>query len=118
MIPEYFLRGRVHRLTATVVVPVEFVVGSDDVLDGRTVFGFLQGEGVDQDGLVRDRGCNPLQFGQVAAGCRETLEDDRGLKAPDVELVKWVNDGHLAGTIRIVNRLLLYTSSAHAKAPS
>lgn len=53
-------KGRVELL------PMELVVGGDDILDGRAVLGFLEGERIDEDPLARYRSRYPLELGEVA----------------------------------------------------
>ena len=86
-------------------------MGGDDVLDRGTVLGFLQAQRVDQDALIGDRGRDALEFGQLAAGAGQLLEDGGRLEAGWGE--RW------SGRIRLIvcqlrvgmfkNRTFLYT---------
>ena len=59
----------------------QFVVGGDDVLDLGAVLGLLEAQRADQDALIRHRGGDTLELGQLAAGGIELLEDVRPVKS-------------------------------------
>ena len=86
-IPQHFLDRRPGRL-GRLFLPIQIVLGRDDVLDGRTVARFLQGQRVDQDPLVRDARGDALQLGQVAAGLIQRLEDRGGFEAFGIEFMQ------------------------------
>jgi hypothetical protein len=61
--------------------PEQRVLGGHDVLDFRAQPGFLQGNRVDQDRLIRDEIPRALQLGQRPAGGDATAQDTRGFDA-------------------------------------
>jgi hypothetical protein len=80
-VAQYLLGGRGAGAFGESCVPEQVIMRGDDVLDGRTVLGLLHAQGIDEDALSRDGGGHAFQFGQLAAGQSEFLEDRRRLKA-------------------------------------
>ena len=55
-------------------------MGGDDVFDLAGEFGFLQRDGVDEDGLVGDEAAGAFELGERAGGGEALLEDGAGLE--------------------------------------
>lgn len=45
---------------------VEFILGRDDIFDGRTVPRLLNGQGIDKNGFIRDGCGGPFKLSQEA----------------------------------------------------
>jgi len=72
-VAQDLFRGGVAEVFGQCIVLKEFVMRRDDVLDRRTVLGFLQSKCVDEDALIRNRRGNALEFREFAAGQRQCL---------------------------------------------
>ena len=99
----------------------QLVMGGDDVLDGGTVLGLLQAQGVDQDGLVGHRRRDAFQLGELTAGGGEPLQDVRPVESSRVEPGQGANLGHClyrSAVTCIENWAFLYTFHGHVKASS
>ena len=80
-VPKHLLRRRPGRLCRKGVVAEELVVGRNYVFNRGAVLRLPESERIDQDGLIRDRAGNPLQFGELAGRSREPFENGRGFEA-------------------------------------
>jgi hypothetical protein len=53
----------------------QLVVGGDDVLDGRAILGLLKDQGIDENGLIRNRRREAFEFSQFSSRGRRLLEN-------------------------------------------
>ena len=72
-----FLRCRRRQQFWIGVITKELVMCGDDVLDCGAVLCFLQRQGIDENGLIRDRGGQSFEFCQLPAGRRGFLQHGR-----------------------------------------
>jgi hypothetical protein len=76
----HFLRGHTAIAAGGGVGAEEFVLGGDDVFDGGRLLGLLQGQGVDEDGLVRNGRRCAFEFGQMPMGPSQLPQHRRSLQ--------------------------------------
>src|SRR5688572_13671156 len=74
---RYLFRSGTGGIFGKGSVAKQLVMGGDDVLNGRAVFGFLKPKGVDQDALVWNRRRDALELRQPATGRGQLLQDVR-----------------------------------------
>lgn len=109
----HFLTERPRARVRKHGVAEQFIVGGDDILDGRAVLGFLQAQRIDQNALVRDGCHHTLEFGQLTTGGRQLLQDDRRFEALSGEPVERENGRPIdlvARILRMVKRIALCMS--------
>jgi hypothetical protein len=85
-ITQHLFGSRISETFGEEIVLKKFIMGGDDVFDGRTVLGFLHTEGIDENALVGNRGGNPLELGKFAAGQSQFFQNRGGLKPVGREL--------------------------------
>src|SRR6266404_1421282 len=76
------------------IVLEQFIMRRDNVFDSRTIFSFLQPQGVDEDALIRNRRRDTLQLRELAAGQCQCFQDRGSLESPGRKAVEGWNGGH------------------------
>ena len=81
-VAQHLLGGGIGEGFRHGVILEQLVVRRDDVLNRGTVLGLLNGEGIDQNALIRNRRRHTLELRELATGSGQFLEDARDLEAP------------------------------------